>query len=279
MKNYSPFEYSGFATLSDLNNEEIKAIYSKLSKIQEEFLEKEGKFRSPEYKWPRDPLNTWSRIWEYPYAYYHLEKEKRDSADKLLKVADVGSGVTFFPFAVSRLGYEVTCIDIDPICARDIPAAAAVVDARPGSVGVSLLKNGSIALDDCSQDVVYCISVLEHVPNFEKSIEDIARILKQNGKFILTVDIDLRGDFELSADDFRRLESSLSIFFQKETKDRISHPLDYLTSASSPNKITSGSTLSKSKRIVSRALEGNLFKGDPSVHYHLAVYGGVYIKK
>ncbi len=68
--------------------------------------------------------------------------------------------------------------------------------------------NGRIPLDDCSKGAVYCINDLEHVPDFQQTISDIYRILKLSGAFILTVEIDLRDDFDLVADDFFKLKNS-----------------------------------------------------------------------
>lgn len=273
------FDSAGFAALSDLEDREIKPIYNKLDGIQREFLSYESQFRSPEYKWPRDSLNNWSRIWEYPYVYHNLVKIKRENPNVNLSVVDLGSGVTFFPFSVSRLGYDVTCVDVDPIVAKDIPLAANVIETKPGSISVSLINEGQMKLEDSSQDVVYCISVLEHIPDFQKTILDIARVLKKNGHFILTVDIDLRGDFELSANDFYQLESSLDKYFASVCDKRFTHPKDLLTSTNSPVYLKKRLSLSSIKRLASRLFSGKFFDADPLIPYHLAVFSGVYRKK
>jgi SAM-dependent methyltransferase len=229
-----PFERAGFAALSALKREEWRELFMRLDQAQAQFLAHEQSFRSPEYIWPRDPLHTWSRVWEYPYVYYHLEKLRREiPEERLLTVADFGSGVTFFPFAVARLGYDVTCIDIDPVCAHDIPAAANVIDGTPGSVGVKLLDNNRIPLPNNSQDVVYCISVLEHIPDFGQTISEIVRILNPGGKFVLTVDIGLRGDYMLSAERFDGLMRCLRQLFFWELPEASVHPMGFLTSENS----------------------------------------------
>jgi SAM-dependent methyltransferase len=224
-----PFDRTGFAALRDLESDEWRNINSYLEQVQSQFLSKEESFRSPEYRWPRDPLHTWSRVWEYPYVYFHLAKIRNEVAEeRLLTVADYGSGVTFFPFTAARLGYDVTCIDVDPICAHDIPKAAAVVDSGSGKIDVSLLKGDCIQLQSNSQDVVYCISVLEHVSNLEHTIIEISRVLKPGGILILTVDVDLRGNAELGVDEFMRLQKYLMDRFETPLREIAVHPSDHL---------------------------------------------------
>src|SRR5262249_22624394 len=113
------FDRGGLAAISDCRNPECQSLFDALAREQSGFLEKESQFRSPEYKWPRDPLRNWSRAWEYPYAYHHLRAfRERWSRPVNPVVVDVGSGVTFFPFSVARLGCDVMCTDIDPVCER-----------------------------------------------------------------------------------------------------------------------------------------------------------------
>jgi len=98
------FDRSGLAALSDLDCPVHNDIFSILEKEQDNFLSKEPEFRSKEYKWPRDPLHNFSRVWEYPYAYHHLSNFlKTLPQDSRPIVADVGSGVTFFRFSPKNL--------------------------------------------------------------------------------------------------------------------------------------------------------------------------------
>lgn len=91
---------SGYASLDDLEPTDWKDIFTELENIQSDFLSREGKFRSPEYKWPHDPLHCVARPWEYAYVFSNLKdwQESHPEIDQL-KVMDFGSGVTFFPFA------------------------------------------------------------------------------------------------------------------------------------------------------------------------------------
>jgi len=136
------FDRCGVAALSELHSPECRARFAHLERQQQEFLSHAAEFRSPEYKWPRDPLHTWSRVWEYPYVHHHVEEScSRSSASGPPRVVDLGSGVTFFPFSVAQLGCHVTCADIDPVCAKDLARAAQVIDCRPGRVDFRLIAD------------------------------------------------------------------------------------------------------------------------------------------
>jgi SAM-dependent methyltransferase len=232
------FDRSGLAALSDLTRPEHQAVFSLLEEQQAAFQDKEPKFRSDEYKWPRDPLHNFSRVWEYPYVYHHLAAH----IETLPKgthpvVADVGSGVTFFPFAVAKLGYSVVCTDIDPICERDLSSARACVSQSPGSVDFRLIKDGcGLPFGDEECDAVYCISVVEHIPDFEKTIAEVGRILKPGGLCLFTCDINMTpGDgFELDFPNYVRLMAAIDGNFVRVYPDRTVHPADMLSTTNSP---------------------------------------------
>lgn len=226
----------GLATLSDLRTEEWGQLFPRLERAQEEFLRRDQAFRSATYKWPRDALHNWSRVWEYPYALFHLERWRRSAAvgDRRPRVVDLGSGVTFFPFVVTELDVDVTCLDVDPVCERDLRKAATVVPHGPGSLVPKLSSDGRLPFDDGSVDALYCISVLEHIPDFSATLEEIRRVLVPNGLLILTIDLDLRGDQELGVDARSRLRQYLYRYFDSAAPETSVHPADILHSLSGP---------------------------------------------
>lgn len=277
--NSSLFDFTGFAARTDLEKEGWKVLFSSLQGEQAEFLKHQDKFRSKEYKWPRDSLHTWSRLWEYPYVYLHLQKIQDQRPSEKLRILDFGSGVTFFPFSVARLGCNVTCADIDPVVAVDIPVAAKLVQPTLGNVNVALIQIGRIPVESESQDVVYCISVLEHIPNFEPVIDEISRVLKPDGQLILTVDIDLRGNVELGVNEFERLQAKLDEYFMKNHHERPVHPCNLLTTANSPYHIKSKSPIFAVKQLVKSAMRGQILSGDPRVGVFLTVHATICHKK
>lgn len=237
IKGENIFSRSGLAALSDLNSSGYKNTFSSLKKEQDIFLKKECKFRSEGYKWPRDPLHTWSRAWEYPYVFYHLANYLKTLPENSRPiVADVGSGVTFFPFSLARLGYHVVYTDIDRICERDLSLAHEFVPHSPGTVEFRLIKSSNIPFGDSECDAIYCISVLEHIPDFEKTVVEMARILKPGGLCLITCDINLKPEDGLQLDclQYTRFVSSVDKHFIRIYPEITIHPVDVLTTKKGP---------------------------------------------
>lgn len=237
LKENNIFNRSGLAALSDLESPGYKDILTIIEKEQDEFLKKESVFRSKEYKWPRDPLHSFSRVWEYPYVYYHLANYlKTLPKNPRPVIADIGSGVTFFPFSLAKLGYEVVCTDIDRICKKDLSLARECVPHSPGAVDFRLIKDSSIPLGNSECDALYCISVLEHIADFDKTVSEMARILKPGGLCLITCDINLRPEdgLQLDASNMTLLIFYIEKYFVRNFQEFTIHPVDVLTSKNSP---------------------------------------------
>jgi SAM-dependent methyltransferase len=230
---------SGLAALSDLKTSSHREIFCVLESQQTEFLHYEKSFRSPSYPWPSDVLRNWSRVWEYPYVYFHLQAWRSQFAGGgLPTIADVGSGLTFFPFSIARLGCHVVCTDPDPVCETDFHKAHKFV--RPLIGSMEFRRTDGVALPFGSEecDAVFCISVLEHIENFEATVCEIARILKPGGIFLLTIDIDLSGQSEISVTRHAVLIRAISQVFDYLLPDTTVHPGDLLHSLNSPFPIS-----------------------------------------
>ena len=230
-----PFDRSGAGALSDFATPEWRALFNQLEQANDRFRAHEAAFRSPDYPWPRDPLHDWSRSWEYPYAYHQLATFRRAwTGSALPVVVDVGCGVTFFPFAVAALGYDVRCTDTDPICRTDLGRAIPLVEARPGRVEFGLIENGRLPLADGAAAAVFCISVVEHIPQFEATVREMARVLQPGGLLVLTNDLDLRGDHEIGIPRYQDLRRALRRDFEPVHPEVSVHPADLLRTANGP---------------------------------------------
>ncbi len=85
-------------------------------------------------------------------------------------------------------------------------------------------------------DAVYCISVLEHVPDFERMLVEITRILKPGGLFILTCDINLQPEdgLELGPSAYQRLMNYVYKVYDPLWPECTVHSADLLTTRNGP---------------------------------------------
>jgi len=141
-----------------------------------------------EYRWIKDALNQWSRIYEYPFCFENLERKLQSEAE----VLDAGSGVTFFPFYLSLL-YNVTCIDSDDYS----EIYRAINDNQKTDVRFiqSNLRQMSAKLS-VRYDAIICISVLEHTTNIREILERFYEMLRPGGLLVVTFDVALDGNLE-----------------------------------------------------------------------------------
>lgn len=275
-----PFDRSGLACIDDLTNPACRELFDLMEREQGMFLAHEAEFRSPEYGWPRDPLHTWSRCWEYPYVYQALRSGYGRLAEgRQPLLVDVGSGVTFFPFAVAKLGYRVVCTDVDPVCCRDLRKAARVVSCSPGSVDFKPCSLEHLPFEDQECDGICCISVIEHVPDPPATVREMFRILKKNGLLSLTIDLDLRGDHEIGPRSYLELHRALRSCFELAAPEYGIHPATMLTSTTGPYPVGIRPGLKKTifqvKQLV-KPLMGR--RPMPAAPFLLAVEGSLWRK-
>ncbi|MEO7040072.1 MAG: class I SAM-dependent methyltransferase [Candidatus Elarobacter sp.] len=221
----SPFARSGLVALDGFEDPAYPAAFEECARAQTAFLAVEDAFRSAEYPWDRDALRQWSRCWEYPYVLAQLRSRTPGA------VVDFGSGVTFFPFALARAGWAVTCVDNDPLVIHDLGRAAAAL----GTLVHAVLNDGPvIPLADASADAVYSISVLEHLSDPLPVIAEAARILRPGGPFVLTMDVDLQGDGAIGPQPFDALLAACAEHFEPLQPEVTIHPRRMLDCFSGP---------------------------------------------
>lgn len=245
----NPLIYSGIANKNHFESNVWKNIVKEMENYQDYFLSFEKEFRSKEYSWPSDALHNWSRLWEYPYIYSNLKHLFPQPEN--IELLDIGSGVTFFSFYLAQLGFSVTASDIDPIAEQDINSALKVIDTKSGKLKVSLCTEESLPFSDSSFDAITSISVIEHVTDFEANIREIHRVLKNDGYFLITFDIDLSGVHELKPSTYRNFNQILNKYFENIIPEKIIHPLNNLTNKNSlyPDNYYTNNFAAKFKRM------------------------------
>jgi SAM-dependent methyltransferase len=94
-------------------------------------------------------------------------------------VLDLGCGAGAFLTALRDAGAEPVGAEI---------AAAAAERARATGVEVRLLEpDGTLPFGHGEFDLVWCSEVLEHVPDVAAALHEVRRVLKREGRLLLTV--------------------------------------------------------------------------------------------
>ncbi len=123
--------------------------------------------------------------WEYPWA---LERAALQPASRVL---DVGAGDSIFPVYLARQGHRVTAIDLH-------------MDGSLGErhgVEVEYVRSDMtrLPLPDAAFDAVFCISVIEHLPEPEvrKALAELRRVVRPGAPLLLTTDFYDDADAEI----------------------------------------------------------------------------------
>lgn len=228
------FNYSGYALIEDLKNEEYQNLYNFLYQEQSNFLQKNKKLLESKYfeKWPKNTLEWWSRIWEYPYIYYNISKIVSNNSNKQLSVMDFGCGVNFFPFAIANLTNELVCYDNDPLCIENLNSIISKTSLT--NITTKLATDNTANFSDNNFDVIYSVSVLEHIPQLTDILRDLKRILKPDGYLLLTFDISGNKGYDLTDENFKEFWHFVESNFTLVNPYRNFHSYNLLTSTNSP---------------------------------------------
>jgi SAM-dependent methyltransferase len=161
----------------------------------------------------RDPLHQWSRQWEYPYVYNQIYAYLSMAGTNSTRVLDAGSGITFFPYFIKEQykHIDVYCCDYD----LSLHHIFQLINSYyKDAVIFHDADLRSTKFDNDYFDIVYCISVLEHTDQYELIIDELNRIMKPNGRLIVTFDISLDGRGDISLEASKRLINALSAAFE-----------------------------------------------------------------
>ncbi len=273
------YERTGFASLDDLSTDEWKEAYKNLDLMQENLFNQ--KIHTDDYIWPINPLQNQTRPWEYPYVYCNINKILNEFFTKQPLIVDLGSGFTFFPFAIAKLGADVNCVDIDLVPKKLYEKAEGAININSGTVKFVEGSLTKIPFESNSLDIIYSISVLEHLPEIGESINEIHRVLKNNGYLILTFDIDLQGNFDISPEKWMLLRHMLGEKFNQLYSEYSIHPQRLLTNQNHPfitkvkrNRINTllREIYSMNKKFIKREING-------PTGYFVSSFGACFVKK
>jgi len=134
--------------------------------------------------------NSKTRKFEYPWAFHTIEDIGRN-----LDIIDIGGALSGLQFVLAAAGHRV--VNVDPGARDDTfwgftPKSHAFL-SRVFRAPVRLfpMTLAEASLPDNSADVVMSISVLEHLelPEVIRTAQSIRRVLRPNGKVVLTIDL------------------------------------------------------------------------------------------
>lgn len=174
-------KYCGWINASDFACEEYKKLYDELEKYQFDFVKNNKYYQNGwiyienQRTFSSDVISNWSRQFEYPYVLTNIIDEPKN-----LKILDVGAGYSFFPFYLRDQGFNITCCDLLEL------------GNLYNDTAIDFIKDDITASKiDSKFDIIYSLSVFEHIPNKKAAIENIHKLLSNNGKLILTMDCNL----------------------------------------------------------------------------------------
>lgn len=110
------------------------------------------------------------RYFEYWYIYSKLPKKGN--------VLEIGAGKSALPLALKEKGLSVTVTDISE--------SAVLYQAKQGLEAVQV-KDCKLPFENNSFDVVISASAIEHFENDVEMVNEVHRVLKPNGLFILAL--------------------------------------------------------------------------------------------
>ncbi len=128
-------------------------------------------------------FTNWSKLWEYPWVWHHgLARESWSGR----RVLDLGSEQSPFPWWLAARGAEVTLVETR---ADWIPQWEAIRAALGVRVDWRIVPDSRLPFPRGHFDAVTSFSVIEHQPDKEVAVAEVARVLKPGGLFGLSFDI------------------------------------------------------------------------------------------
>jgi 2-polyprenyl-3-methyl-5-hydroxy-6-metoxy-1,4-benzoquinol methylase len=197
---------------------------SALEPLQARFLAECGSVIPPAYlrKWPVDKLHWWSRPEEYAFTVFHLLGLLRQFPASPPRVLEFGPGCSFVPHALARVGglKSIRMVDIDP---------EVISFWRTVGPAIELNVDLNDRVAEHAFDVIYSVSVVEHVHDPEATVEALVGQLAPGGSLVLTMDVDLdpKGRHGLTKTQLANILAIESMAFQPIVcAAACPHPLD-----------------------------------------------------
>ena len=264
--------FSGLANFNDYKSNWWTSSFKILEKVQKDFLKAEP--HPKDYIWPRDALHNFIRSWEYPYVYHNILSLLKNK--KKAKVLDLGSGITFFPYALLGADFSVVALDNDPKTKIGLEKANSKLAKKYGKLEFVEADAKKMPFGNSNFDLVYCISVLEHIPQNHQVVKELSRVLKKGGICILTFDINLNDNqIGLDSKKLLKLRNEIEKYFVQYSQERTVHPLDLISTTQTKYPLFQETQL----KLFFKNIKRSLLKKEKAENYDLTTFALVLKKK
>lgn len=292
---------SNIPTLEQYSKLTSGAYFNQFLDFSNAFLKRNQKFLIEYFgKWGEDPLNQWSRKWEYPFTHFQIsqitekllksfdEKSQIDGSnhrDQKIEVLDAGSGITFFPYYLENIfpNIEITAFDYDE---SYIPVFRKLNESENSIIEFVHGKLDELPFSDKSFDIIYCISTLEHTSSYEAIIKEFHRVLKPEGTLILTFDVSELETTDIPIPKANQLHNSILNYFDAFISNKLNPISDDIFQKSiltskwaydvNPNLIWKHNLISKVRYFLGHLVKRHSIRFFPD---NLTVFCEVYRKK
>jgi SAM-dependent methyltransferase len=187
LKSLSQSREGGYITRSSLSGSRLSQVLEVLGPLQDQFFKLYKRSIPSAYsaKWPLDKLHWWSRPQEYAFVLFHV-LSAMNVAKRDLKILEFGPGCSFIPYVLASVA------GLKNLHIEDNDDDVVVFWKNIGrTFGLQVDRSNSSSANKEVFDIIYSISVIEHVESPVNAIKELINQLAPDGQLILTVDVDL----------------------------------------------------------------------------------------
>lgn len=158
----------------------IASLSDLLSKSFQDFMKTMNCFAQ---RWGLRQFTNWSKIWEYPWLWFHglSHVDWKDSS-----LLDIGSELSPMPWFLASLGANVTLVETDR---KWVPQWEGICDATGLDVTWQIVPGEELPFESEWFDVVTSFSAIDHQNERSRAVKEMSRVLKPGGLFALSFDI------------------------------------------------------------------------------------------
>lgn len=136
-------------------------------------------------------FTTWSKIWEYPW----LERRARDWVRPGARILDLGSENSPMPWRWASAGARVTMVEVNDTNVslwsglRERFTSEGLLGESGGDVDWRIVPDERLPFEDGAFSLITSFSVIEHMPDKGRAVDEAARVLRAGGKLAISFDI------------------------------------------------------------------------------------------